>query len=405
MQENLSNGYEEIILVRIGEIALKGANRSKFYNQLIRNIRYRLRDLGRFDIRQSHTRIWIKPKNEIFPAQEILKRVSKIFGIVSASLVRTFVAEPRILREQLLDYANEVISGKDKLSFKIETRRVNKNFPLSSYEVSSAAGSLLLEKFPTVLTVDVHNPDLVFSIEIREKIYLFSDKIDGPKGLPVGMGGKGLALLSGGIDSPVAAWLMASRGMMLDTVYFHTPPYTSSRALDKVIRLSQILSRYLGNHRLYIVNFTDIQLELNDNCRNDMLTIVMRRMMMRIASRLASQLGFKSLITGESLGQVASQTLEALITTEKASEHIVFRPLIGLDKDEITRLSRQIGTYETSIEPYEDCCTVFVSRHPKTFPSVEDAKWAEQDLDINHLITRGLESVTTQEIFLRDHLD
>ncbi|MGI6090306.1 MAG: tRNA uracil 4-sulfurtransferase ThiI [Saccharofermentanales bacterium] len=395
--------FSEMVLVRIGEIALKGVNRSLFFRQLISNIRYRLRDLGSFHIEQSQSRIWIRPKTDEFPSQEILNRISKVFGIVSASFVRAFPADPILIWEQISNYADCILSKKNKLSFKVETRRINKSFPLGSYEVSSTAGSLLLERFPGLLTVDVHNPDLIFSIEIRDQIYLYADKILAQKGLPVGTGGDGLVLLSGGIDSPVAAWMMASRGMRLDCVYFHTPPYTGFPVLNKVVNLSQILSQYIGNHRLYIVNFTSVQLALDDYVPENMLTIIMRRMMMRIASKIAINNDLKALITGESLGQVASQTLDSVVTTEQASELLILRPLIGLDKDDITLKAKQIGTYETSIQPYDDCCTVFVARHPKTTASIEDAKRAEHKLDLEQLVTEALSNLEVRTVFLRDN--
>lgn len=395
--------FNEMVLVRIGEIALKGVNRNLFFRQLIRNIRYRLRDLGNFHIEQNQSRIWIRPKADEFPAQEILNRISKVFGIVSASFVRVFPADPILLWEQIYDYADQILSKGNILSFKVETRRINKDFPLSSYEISSTAGSLLLEHFPGLLTVDVHNPDLIFSIEIRDQIYLYADKILAQKGLPVGTGGDGLVLLSGGIDSPVAAWMMASRGMRLDCVYFHTPPYTGFPVLNKVVSLSKILSQYLGNHRLYVVNFTTVQLALNDCVPENMLTIIMRRMMMRIASKIAIDNDLKVLITGESLGQVASQTLESVITTEQASDLIILRPLIGLDKDEITYKAKKIGTYETSIQPYDDCCTVFVARHPKTAASIEDAERAEHKLDLEQLVDEALSNLEVRTVFLHDY--
>ena len=394
--------YKEIVLVRIGEIALKGSNRTKFYQQLIRNIRYRLCDLGKFSVVQSHTRIWISSKDGDFPGEEILDRLTNVFGIVSASLVRSFPADEDLLWQQLKQYGDSIFAGGEKKTFKVETRRVNKKFPLNSYEVSCNAGTLILDCFADMLTVDVHNPDITIYIEIRDQIYLFSDKTAAPKGLPVGMGGNGLVLLSGGLDSPVAAWMMASRGMELDMVYFHTPPYTSDKALDKVISLATVLAGYIGNHTLHIVNFTAAQLELNEKCPQEMLTIVMRRMMMRIASEIAAETKAKALVTGESLGQVASQTLEALTATNAVTELLVFRPLIGKDKDEIVSMARKIGTYETSIEPFEDCCTVFVSRHPKTHPSLEDAARAERNLDIETLVKESLANTKSQKIYLRD---
>ncbi len=397
-----SSSYEEMILVRVGEIVLKGANRGKFYQQLIKNIRYRLRDLGKFYVQQSQSRIWISAKEGLLPAEEIILRLESIFGIVSVSKVRRFPSGVDNLWQQLNQYGDELFLERDKTSFKIETKRQDKSFPLDSYEISSEGGFKLLSRFPDKLTVDVHAPEITIYIEVREQIYLYAEKIDAQKGLPVGMSGKGLVLLSGGIDSPVAAWMMASRGMSLDAIYFHTPPYTSDLALEKVLSLAGILAAYLGNFQLHIVDFTEVQLELNNKSPKDMLTIVMRRMMMRIASEIARKNKQKALITGESLGQVASQTLEALITTEEATDLLVLRPLIGMDKDEIVATARKIGSYEASIMPYEDCCTVFVAKHPKTHPDLADAYFAEEELDIDALVSLALDKTETRDIYLRD---
>ena len=259
-------------------------------------------------------------------------------------------------------------------------------------------GAHLLQTFPDQLRVDVHQPDFVLYVEVREQLYIYNRIIQGHKGLPVGTGGKGVLLLSGGIDSPVAGYMMASRGMELEAVYFHAFPFTSDQAKEKVIELAKQLTAYAGRLRLHIVNFTDIQLTLRDHCPMDMLTIAMRRMMMRIAARIAEENGCLALIPGESLGQVASQTLEALCTTDVVSPIPVFRPLIGLDKDDITQMARRIGTYETSILPYEDCCTVFVAKHPKTKPSLADAEAVENGLDIDALVASAL--VDIEEVHL-----
>lgn len=387
-----------LVLVRLGEITLKGLNRNRFVSRLISNMRWRLKDLGDFDIQQSHSRIWLKggPDTDLTDDRllfEVLDRLSRVFGIVSLSPALALGLDYENLKDRLLSYVDPLLAGGRKATFKMEVRRVNKDFPLDSYQLASETGALLLQAFPDQLSVRMEEADYVFHLEIRDRIYLYHDIVEGAKGLPVGMGGRGMLLLSGGIDSPVAGYMMASRGMILDAVYFHTFPYTSPQALSKVEKLASLLARYAGRIRLHVVNFTDIQLELNQYVPEDMLTIVMRRVMMRIADRLADQTGAKALITGESLGQVASQTLEALVTTDRVTEKPVFRPLIGMDKNETIRLARQMGTFDTSILPYDDCCTVFVSKHPKTHPSLKDALWAERDLNMEALVEEGLAKV------------
>jgi thiamine biosynthesis protein ThiI len=401
---NRESGKEDrLILVRLGEITLKGLNRGRFIARLIGNMRWRLKDIGDFDIQQSHSRIWIRSTGQASLVHDqvldqVMDRLSRVFGIVSLSAALELDLDYEALRERLVDYVRPLMEDGKKASFKMEVRRINKAFPLDSYQLASQLGALLLETYPDQLTVKMDNPDLVFQVEIRDKLYLFHDKVEGAKGLPVGMGGRAMLLLSGGIDSPVAGYMMASRGMILDAIYFHTFPYTSPQALAKVEELAGLLARYAGRINLYVVDFTDIQLELNDYVPEDMLTIVMRRVMMRMASRLADETGAKALITGESLGQVASQTLEGLVATDRVSDKPVFRPLIGMDKNDTIRLAREIGTFDTSILPYDDCCTVFVSKHPKTHPSVQDAVRAERDLDMDQLLDQGMKKIEKRMI-------
>lgn len=401
---NAKTGKEDrLILVRLGEITLKGLNRGRFIARLIGNMRWRLKDMGDFDIQQSHSRIWIRSTGQASLVDDqvldqVMDRLSRVFGIVSLSAALELDLDYEGLRERLVDYVRPLMADGRKASFKMEVRRINKAFPLDSYQLASQLGALLLETYPDQLTVKMENPDLVFQVEIRDKLYLFHDRLEGAKGLPVGMGGRAMLLLSGGIDSPVAGYMMASRGMILDAIYFHTFPYTSPQALAKVEELAGLLARYAGRINLYVVDFTDIQLELNDYVPEDMLTIVMRRVMMRMASRLADETGAKALITGESLGQVASQTLEGLVATDRVSDKPVFRPLIGMDKNDTIRLAREIGTFETSILPYDDCCTVFVSKHPKTHPSVQDAVRAERDLDMDQLLDQGMKKIEKRMI-------
>ncbi|NLA95692.1 MAG: tRNA 4-thiouridine(8) synthase ThiI [Clostridiaceae bacterium] len=392
-----------MILVRLGEITLKGLNRGRFISRLIGNMKRRLTDLGAFEIEQSHSRIWVRGAGDTSLKDETLMweaidRLSRVFGIVSVSPALELEADYEALKQILVDYAQDILRGAEKRTFKIEARRVDKTFPLSSYELCCELGAALLERWPDQLTVRMNEPDLTFFVEVRDCIYLYHNIVEGAKGLPVGMSGRGMLLLSGGIDSPVAGYLMASRGMIIDAIYFHTFPYTGPQALAKVEKLAALLARYAGRINLYVVNFTDIQLELNEFCPQDMLTVVMRRVMTRIASRLAQKTGAKALITGESLGQVASQTLEALVTTDAVADRPVFRPLVGMDKNDTIEIARRIGTFETSILPYDDCCTVFVSRHPKTHPSLEDASRAERDLNMDGIVRVAMERISRKEI-------
>lgn len=391
--------YPEMILVRIGEIALKGLNRHRFVQQLIRNMKYRLKPLGRFEIRERSSRIWVTPLSEAVDMEAVLSCLSHVFGIVSISRVIALPKEIEVIKEAATEYVGALLDHRrKKLTFKVESRRIDKQFPVRSQQLNADLGAFLLAQYGERLRVDVHEPDFILSVEIRDRIYLYHNAVRGPAGLPSGMSGRGMLLLSGGIDSPVAGYMMASRGMTLHAVYFHTFPYTGPQALKKVEDLARLLSRFSGTIRFHLVDFTETQLTLANSCPEDMITIVMRRMMMRIADKLADREGAKCLITGESLGQVASQTLEALATTDKVCEKPVFRPLIGVDKNDTIKRAREIGTYETSILPYEDCCTVFVAKHPKTHPSLNEAQEAERQLDIDALVEMTMAKITSYPI-------
>ncbi|NLC84669.1 MAG: tRNA 4-thiouridine(8) synthase ThiI [Ruminococcaceae bacterium] len=402
MSQDINNtafSKTDLILARIGEITLKGMNRKKFEQRLIGNLKRRLRPLGSFSISQKQSQLWIEAANPeevhvaVHDVEALLQAVTSVFGIVSASPVWRVSGELPELKAAAIAYVADILAAKGPQSFKVESRRGNKQFPLTSPEISNEIGGDLITAFPEQLTVDVHKPDFILYIEVRDQLYLYSRIVKGQRGLPVGTSGKGMLLLSGGIDSPVAGYLMASRGMEISAVYFHAHPFTSEQAKEKVIDLARQLSVYSGRLTLHIVHFTDIQLALRDNSPSEMMTIIMRRMMMRIARELALQNGCKALITGESLGQVASQTLEGLICTEDAVDMLVFRPLIGTDKDDTVNLARRIGTFETSILPYEDCCTVFVDPHPVTHPSLEQTYAAEARLNIPELVANGLANV------------
>ena len=401
----MSKSYRTIILARMGEITLKGLNRGKFERQLIDNLRWRLKEYGAFSVVQSQSRIWIEPKDvnpDVLEDKEtadlVLHAVTQVFGLVSASLVWKFQGDLQTIKDHANMLTDEILSEHDYKTFKVESKRGNKRFPLASPEICVEVGEAVLIAHPE-LSVDVHEPDFIIYVEVREDLFVYSEKLEGHRGLPVGTAGRGMLLLSGGIDSPVAGYMMASRGMQLEAIYFHSYPYTSERALEKVKDLARIVSQYSGTIKLHVCNFTEIQLNLYKNSPQDMLTITMRRVMFKIAEELAHKQGCQCLITGESLGQVASQTIEAIqITNEAVSDLPVFRPLIGLDKEETCNISRRIGAFETSILPYEDCCTVFVAKHPKTHPQKKHIVEAEANLDIDALVKQGLEGIETYKI-------
>ncbi len=379
---------KEIILIKNGELALKGLNRCTFEDIMIKNIKRRLKDLGKVEIRKAQSTIYIEPKEENYDFEEALERVGLIFGIAAFSRACVCQKDMNDITEKSVEYLKDTLENVK--TFKVEAKRADKKFPLKSPEICRELGGVLLSHYPH-LKVDVHNPDIVVNVEIRDfSAYVRGKQISGAGGLPVGTAGTASILISGGIDSPVAAWKMAKRGLRLNAIHFASPPYTSPRAELKVRTLLSKVARYSGSINLAIVPFTEIQDEIAENCPEDFFTLIMRRMMMRISERLAHQTGSLALITGESLGQVASQTLPALVTTDYVVNTPVLRPLIGMDKEEIIEISRKIDAFETSILPYEDCCTVFTPKHPKTRPTVELCEKAEQGLKIEELIEKAI---------------
>lgn len=379
---------KEIILIKNGELTLKGLNRSSFEDVLIKNIRRRLKSLGEVDIRKAQSTIYIEPKDDDFDFEEALERMKLIFGIAAFS--RACVCEKDIqdILSKSVEYLREPLANIK--TFKVEAKRSDKNFPLTSPEICREVGGKLLSA-NRHLKVDVHNPDIVVYVEIRDYYaYVRAEQIHGAGGLPVGTAGTASILISGGIDSPVAAWTMAKRGLRLNAIHFASPPYTSPRAEQKVKTLLSKVARYSGTINLAIVPFTEIQDNIAKDCPEEYFTLIMRRMMMRISEKIARDSGSLALITGESLGQVASQTLHALVTTDAVANLPVLRPLIGMDKEEIITISRNIDTFETSILPYEDCCTVFTPKHPKTRPTLESCEAAESKLNVQELIDKAV---------------
>lgn len=379
---------KEILLIKNGELALKGLNRSTFEDILIKNMRRRLKSLGEVTIRKAQSTIYVEPQSEDFDFDEALNRVSLIFGIAAFSRALVCQKDMNDILSRSVEYLRE--SMENIRTFKVEAKRSDKHFPLTSPEICRELGGTLLKAFPH-LKVDVHNPDKTVYVEIRDyNAYVRAEQIAGAGGLPVGTAGTASILISGGIDSPVAAWTMAKRGLRLNAIHFASPPYTSPRAEMKVRTLLSKVARYSGSINFAVVPFTEIQDKIAELCPEDYFTLIMRRMMMRISERLAQSSGSLALITGESLGQVASQTLPALVATDSVVNVPVLRPLIGMDKEEIIRISRNIDTFETSILPYEDCCTVFTPKHPKTRPTLELCEKAEAALNIEELIEKAI---------------
>ncbi|MBR3836360.1 MAG: tRNA 4-thiouridine(8) synthase ThiI [Clostridia bacterium] len=380
---------KEIILLKNGELALKGLNRHTFENQLVKNMKFRLHDLGKIRYVQSQSTIMVEPIDERVDLDEAFRRLKTIFGI--AGLSRCAAVEKNM--DAILPAACEYLREELLLAktFKVEAKRSDKKFPFNSPEICREVGGMILSKYHH-LKVDVHNPDLIVNVEVRDNYaYIHGNQQKGAGGMPVGSAGQAAILISGGIDSPVAAWMMAKRGLRLYAIHFASPPYTSQRAEMKVHSLLRLVSKYSGSIPLCVVPFTHIQEEIKDNCPEDLFTIIMRRFMMRCAERIAKDQGCGALITGESVGQVASQTMQAIACTEAVVEDLpLFRPLIGMDKDEVIEISRKIDTFETSILPYEDCCTVFTPKHPKTRPQVKLVEEAEGVLDVEGLIEEAL---------------
>ena len=375
----------QLILVKYAaEIFLKGLNRGKFERKLLNNIKQKLEGLD-YEIINDQNRWFIKADN----IDEAVERVRKVFGVAEVCIVTQVKRDLNIIKEEALKKINEV---KPK-TFKVETNRANKKFTMNSLEVSRDVGGYILHHYEGDLDVQVKNPECVLNIEIREHAYIFTsaDNIKAVGGLPYGINGSTMLMLSGGIDSPVAGYLMAKRGVELNCVYYHSHPYTSERAKDKVKDLAKILAQYTERVNLYIVPFTEIQMAIIEGCREDELTILMRRFMMRCACALAEKNGVQSISSGESIGQVASQTMEGLIVSTDCADRPVFRPLITMDKGDIMDIAREIGTYETSILPYEDCCTIFVPKHPKTKPQLEAMRKSESVLDVEALVNKAIE--------------
>ena len=380
-------------LIKYAEIGVKGRNRYLFEDALVHQIKFALKKCeGKFLIHKTQGRIYVDAEGE-FDYEEAVEHLRHVFGISGICPV-VYVEDEGFekLCDTVVTYMADVYPDRNK-TFKVHARRARKNYPKESMEINMDMGEVLLKAFPE-MKVDVHNPDILLNIEIREKIYIYSEIIPGPGGMPVGTGGKAMLLLSGGIDSSVAGYMIAKRGVKIDAVYFHAPPYTSERAKQKVVDLARIVSRYAGPIYLHVINFTDIQLYIHEKCPHEELTIIMRRYMMRIAEHIAKETECLGLITGESIGQVASQTMHSLIATNEVCELPVYRPLIGFDKQEIVEVSEKIGTFETSIQPFEDCCTIFVAKHPVTKPNLNVIRRHEHNLDekIEELVKTALET-------------
>ena len=394
-------------LIKYGEIGLKGKNRYLFEDALVRQIRCVLKPLNpvtaevteKFQVYKAQGRIYIDCPRE-YDYEEVVEALQRVFGIVGiCPVVKTTDEGFEQLKREIVDYFRAAHPQGDQ-TFKVEARRSRKNYPLNSMEINCELGATILDAFPN-MRVDVHKPEIMLHVEIREQIYLYSTIIPGPGGMPVGTNGSGMLLLSGGIDSPVAGYMVAKRGVALQATYFHAPPYTSERAKEKVVELARLIARYAGPIQLHVVNFTDIQLYIYEQCPHAELTIIMRRYMMRIAQHFAEDNGCLGLITGESIGQVASQTMQSLAATDAVCTMPVYRPLIGFDKRDIVELAQRIDTFETSILPYEDCCTIFVAKHPATKPILAKIEQSELSLTekIDALVKQAIESV--ERIFVK----
>jgi thiamine biosynthesis protein ThiI len=386
-------------LIKYGEIGVKGKNRYIFEDALVRQIKYALKKIdGEFKVTKENGRIYATAESD-FDYDEAVEALKTVFGIIGiCPVVQIEDTGFDDLADTVVKYIDSAYKDKD-ISFKVNARRARKNFPMNSMEINAELGHRILEAFPE-MSVDVHKPDVLLQIEIRNKINIYSVEIPGPGGMPIGTAGKAMLLLSGGIDSPVAGYMVAKRGVQIEATYFHAPPYTSERAKQKVIDLAKLVARYAGPITLNVVNFTDIQLAIYEKCPHDELTIIMRRYMMKIAEKLGEESGCMGLVTGESIGQVASQTMQSLYCTNEVCTMPVFRPVIGFDKQEIIDVSERIGTYETSILPFEDCCTIFVAKHPVTKPNLKVIKRDEHNLDdcIDELMRVALE--TTEKVYV-----
>ncbi len=384
----------KMFLIKYAEIGTKGKNRYVFEDAMCKRMRSRLKSLGDFEVKREYGRIFVEAFSE-YDYDDVMEVLGSVFGIVGICPV-VVVEDTSFdkISEAVVEYIDKEYSDKN-FTFKVHARRNDKNYPKSSMELNCDLGAALLDKF-SGLRVDVHEPEVMVNVEVRNVAYIYSKTIPGPGGLPVGTNGKGMVLLSGGIDSPVAAYMIAKRGVELEAVYFHAPPYTSERAKQKVVDLGKLVSKYAGVMKLHIINFTEVQLAIYDNCPHDELTIIMKRIMYKMAQEIALKEDCQCIITGESIGQVSSQTTQSLMVIDRAADKLpVMRPCIGMDKQEIIDISEKIGTYETSILPYEDCCTTFVAKHPVTRPKLEVIEKSEEALvgKIEELYQKAMETV------------
>ncbi len=382
---------DEIFLLKMGEMVLKGLNRRTFEERLMGNARRRLQKHGKFRITSRQSITYIEPKEASCDMEGAFETLRTLFGVVGLSRAKACEKTPEAILETAKTYLRDDLM--EAATFKVESKRSDKTFPMTSIRLSQYVGGELNEAFPHI-QADMHHPDVVVHVEVRDfAAYVHANPTPGAGGLPVGVGGKAVSLLSGGIDSPVASWMMAKRGVALEMVHFFSYPYTSPEAKEKVLELARLLTPWTGRLVVHVVPFTQIQEELRRSCPEALFTLLMRRFMMRIAEKVAQRVGAEGLVTGESLGQVASQTMQAMAVTGQVCTLPVFRPVVGMDKEEIIRTARKIGTFETSILPYEDCCTVFTPRHPKTRPHLDEIEAAEAALDIDGLIQAAVEGI------------
>ena len=381
----------EMILLKLGEMVLKGLNRRSFEDKLQANIHRRLKDLGQFKVYTRQSTTYVEPKDDSCDMDTAYERMTKVFGVVGVSRARACEKDKDAILAAAIEYLDDQLSS--ARTFKVETKRADKTFPMTSIQLSQYVGGELHERYDN-LEVDVHNPELTVHVEIRDyAAFVHADPELGAGGLPVGINGRAVSLLSGGIDSPVSSWMIAKRGIALEMVHFFSYPYTSPEAKDKVLELARLLTPYCGHLTVHVVPFTQIQEELRRSCPEELFTIIMRRFMMRISQEVAKRIGAKALVTGECLGQVASQTMEAMMCTGAVVQLPVLRPCVGMDKEEIVQISRKIGTFETSILPYEDCCTVFTPRHPRLRPMLSECEAAEEKLDIEGLVKQAVDGI------------
>jgi len=387
---------KEILLCKYGEIVLKGANRRYFEDALCKTLRFRAKHYGNFNITRSQSTLTIEPLDDFADIDGMFESASKVFGIVGISRCAVCEKDMSAIEQTVREYIPQFLEGKK--TFKVEAKRSDKRFPLDSMKICAEVGGYVLSAMPQ-LRVDVHDPEIVVHVEIREFFaYVHAGQFKGAGGMPVGTNGKALLLLSGGIDSPVAGYMIAKRGVLLEAVHFESFPYTSERAREKVFELAREVAQYAGSFNVHVVSLTHIQEELVKHCQEDYFTLLLRRYMMAIADRLAHKLECGGLITGESLGQVASQTMQAIGVTDPLATIPVFRPCIGLDKEEIIRVARKIGTFETSIQPFEDCCTVFTPKHPRTRPELSKVLEEEKKLDFEALVQEALDGAYVERI-------